>query len=105
VRIRLGALRRILREAEGGWPGKPLRNALSPDVNSREQLGTLNAQAIDTVGDPDELPEHLREPLVDPEDCEGPVPPEAENPYVGQDPFARDFAPQPFSGGGSIKRG
>lgn len=81
------------------------RNVLSPDINSREQLGAISAKAIDTVADPDGLPDHLLEPTVDPEECEGPVPPDAENPYVGQDPFARDVSPQPFSGGGAIKRG
>jgi hypothetical protein len=107
VRIRLGTLRKIIREvgANNSWPGQPMRNALSPDINSREQLGALSAKAMDTVDDPEDLPNHLFEPLVDPEDCYGPVPPVAENPYVGQDPFVRDYAPQPFSRGGSIRRG
>lgn len=109
MKIRLGTLRELIYEigASGGaWPGQPAgRSVLSPDINSREQLGAISARAIDTVADPDGLPDHLLEPTVTPEECFGPVPPDAEDPYVGQDPFARDFAPQPFSRGGSIKRG
>lgn len=60
---------------------------------------------MDTVNDPDGLPDHLFEPEVDPEDCFGPVPPDAEKPYVSMDPFTQDVSPQPFSGGARIKRG
>lgn len=103
----MGTLRRLLRETGGSsFPGQPVgKNVLSPDINSREQIGALTAKAMDTVADPEGLPDHLLDPTVTPEECEGPVPPDAEDPYVGQDPFARDYAPQPFSGGGSIKRG
>lgn len=79
-----------------------MKNALSPDINSREQLGAISAKALDTAGDPDGLPDHLLEPTVNPEDCYGPVPPDAEPVYVGADPFTRDFAPKPT---GNIKRG
>lgn len=79
-----------------------MRNSLSPDINSREQIGAITARAIDTADDPDGLPDHLREPQVDPEDCWGPVPPDSEPPYVGQDPFTRDTGPKPT---GSIHRG
>jgi hypothetical protein len=79
-----------------------MRNALSPDINSREQLGAISAKAIDTVDDLDGLPDHLLEPDVTPEECYGPVPPDSEPPYVGQDPFARDTSPNPT---GTIKRG
>ena len=112
MRMRLGQLRRMLAEAllseqgvDHNYPGRPAaRNVLSPDVNNREQLGSISAKGIDTVNDVDKMPDHLTEPAVDPEDCYGPVPPDAEPPYVGQDPFARDSAPSPFSGAG-IKRG
>jgi hypothetical protein len=105
--IRLGDLRRVIREAAGAsaFPGQPIRNALSPDINDREQIGSLTNKAMDTVDDPDGLPEHLREPTVDREDCFGPVPPTAEVPYVQVDPYEVDTAPQPFSYGGGIKRG
>jgi len=110
VKVRLGTLRRYLREAllrevgaNGSFPGEPYgRNVLSPDINSREQIGSLADKALDTADDPDGLPDHLREPQVSAEDCFGPVPPDAEPPYVGQDPFTRDTSPTPTS---SIKRG
>ena len=97
-------MRRILREvgANGSWPGQPIKNALSPDINTREQLGAISAKAMDTVDDPDGLPDHLLEPDVTPEECYGPVPPDSEPPYVGQDPFTRDTSPKPT---GNIKRG
>ena len=111
MRVRLGTLREYLREAlllsevgaNSSYPGQPYgRNVLSPDVNSREQLGAMSAKAIDTVQDPDGMPDHLLDPTVSPEDCYGPVPPDSEPVYVGQDPFARDAGPNPT---GSIKRG
>lgn len=105
MRIRLGTLKRIIREvgnSGGRWPGQPMRNALSPDINSREQIGAISAKALDTVADPDGLPDHLLTPTVDPADCYGPVPPTAEDPGVYQDPFVRDFSPNPT---GAIKRG
>jgi hypothetical protein len=115
MRVRLGTLREYLLEAilseqlllcvgsNGAFPGQPYgRNVLSPDINDREQLGKLSAKAIDTVQDPDGMPDHLLDPTVSPEDCFGPVPPDSEPPYVGQDPFARDVSPNP---GGNLKRG
>ena len=79
---------------ESGWATPPeptMRNPLSPDINSREQLGKLQS------GTPDEydIASHLTDPIEDEEDCYGPVPPDAEEPYVGQDPFVRDYGPLP----------
>lgn len=93
--------------AENGYnPGEIVaRNVISPATNSRESLGAISAKAMDTVDDPDGLPDHLLDPTVTPEECYGPVPPDAPEPYVGQDPFSRDYAPQPFSGGGRTNRG
>ena len=89
--------------ANGGFPGQPVgRNTLAPGVNRREQIGSLGDKAMDTVGDEDELPDHLKEPAVDPNDCFGPVPPSAEPPGVFSDPNVRDASPLPTSG---IKRG
>jgi len=108
MRITLGELRRIISTAlleAPAFPGQPIRNALAPDINTREQVGALSAKAMDTVEDPDGLPDHLLDPQVTPEECFGPVPPDAEDPGVHADPFVKDAAPQPFSGGGSIKRG
>lgn len=106
MRIRLGTLRELIRETlllcAPAFPGQPVgKNVLSPDINSREQIGNITAKAIDTVDDPDGMPDHLREPQEDPSDCYGPVPPDSEPPYVGQDPFTRDVSPLPT---GNIKR-
>jgi hypothetical protein len=78
-----------------------MRNSLSPDVNSREQIGAITAKAMDTVDDPDGLPDHLSEPQVDPSDCYGPVPPDSEPVGVYSDPYVRDSSPVPSS---AIKR-
>ncbi len=94
MKIRLGTLRRLIREATGSaWPGKPVDNVVSDEINSREALDTLRSVPPDTVADEEGLPDHLLDPNVDPEDCFGPVPPDRKNPnpYVGQDPFARDI--------------
>ena len=96
----MGTLRRILREAGAGgrFPKQPARNALSPDINSRENIEAMTAKGIDTRDDQDELPEHLREPMMTPEETFGPVAPSAEPPHVGQDPFVRGSSPLPTPG-------
>jgi hypothetical protein len=102
VRTTLRQLRRyILKElagsstSSGRFPGQPLKSVLSPDVNNREQLGAITAKAMDTVRDPEGMPDHLLDPTVTPEECYGPVPPDSEPVYVGQDPFVRDSSPNP----------
>jgi hypothetical protein len=98
MKITLGQLksiiREVLRESGGGWASAPqpvARNAMSPDINNRQAIGRLEfGTPID-----DDLPEHLRDPQEDPEDCFGPVPPTNGEPYVGQDPFVRDYSPLP----------
>jgi hypothetical protein len=103
MKITIRQLRSIIRdcilEAGGASPIPPqpyTRNAMSPDISHREQLGKLQ------TGEPiEELPEHLREPELTPEECWGPVPPIAKDPGVYQDPFARHFSPLPTPG---IKR-
>jgi len=107
VKIKLKELRRIIRDAlvnevgaNGSWPGQPvMRNALSPDINSREAIGKMTAKNLDT--DEEGVPEHLREPQVTPEECYGPVPPDSEPVSVHADPFTRDYSPNPT---GNIKR-
>jgi hypothetical protein len=98
MKITIGNLRQIIRkslsEAGGARPSRPqpyTRNAMAPDLADRVAIGRLE------TGEPEEeeLPPHLREPVVDFEDCYGPVPPIAGDPYVGQDPFARDYSPLP----------
>jgi len=103
VKITLNELRNIIRkvliEAGGGTPTRTMgagRNPMSPEKADREALSFLadNPTDID-LDDDDELPSHLRNPLEDPEDCFGPVPPVQGDPYVMQDPFARDTSPLP----------
>jgi len=98
----MGTLRRMLREAAGmdstRMHGTDMRDSMSPDINSREAIGNMTAKGIDTEDDWDALPEHLREPMLTPEECYGPVPPDAEEPYVGQDPFVRGSSPLPTPG-------
>lgn len=94
----------FIMEVGGGVPNKPQpyqRNAMSPDVATREPLDKMSKNDIDTDGDTD-LPTHLREPTLDMEDCYGPVPPTAEEPYTTQDPNVRDWGVLPTPG---IRRG
>jgi len=75
-----------------GYPMFPhIRDAMSPDMSSREELGRISFKSLD---DEDELPDHLVEPLYDEdEDLEGPVPRQNGNDvYVMMDPFAKDFS-------------
>lgn len=99
MRITLGELRRYIArklvESGGGTPTRSepyLSNPMSPATADREQLGSLADADIDT-DDGEELPPHLREPTLDADDCWGPVPPTQEDPYVGQDPYVRDYGP------------
>lgn len=71
-------------------------NPLSPSTNDREQLGYLADNPSD-VDPEDDMPSHLKDNTVNPEDCYGPVPPDNGDPYVQQDPFARDTSPLPTS--------
>lgn len=90
-------IREALEESGGGWasPPQPDGSALNVgSMNSREQLGNLKDRDIDTE-DGEELAPHLRDPLYEPEDTWGPVPPDAPDPYVQQDPFARDWGVMP----------
>ncbi len=69
-----------------------IRNAMSPEMSDREQLGKISKGE-----DPDELSPHLREPVYDYEDCYGPVPPSGKNPYAIPDPYTKDTSPLPTS--------
>lgn len=99
MKISVGQLRSIIRriilEAAGGitLPKNPvIRNAMAPDMASREQLGRI-AQPKD----PDELAPHLQEPVYAEEETWGPVPPTGKNPYSLPDPYAKDTSPLPTS--------
>lgn len=43
------------------------------------------------MDDPEEVSPHLMEPLYDKEDCYGPVPPTAQNPYALPDFYTKDY--------------
>jgi hypothetical protein len=95
MRITVGNLRRIIKEvleeAGGASPTPPrpnIRNAMEPSISDREQLGRISVRDKD---DPDALAPHLQEPEEDPEDCWGPVPPVAPNPYAMPDFYTKDF--------------
>jgi len=94
MKITLGKLRSIIKKAivegAGGTtlPRMPLiRNAVGPDFADREQLNLVSKKDIDN----DEVSPHLREPVYDEEDCWGPVPPTKKDPYILQDPYAKDY--------------
>lgn len=94
MKITIGSLKRLIRDAllEGGggttMPPRPMiRNPMSPSMADREQIGKNSIQNMDT----DEISPHLKDPVYDEEDCYGPVPPNAEQPYALPDPFAQDF--------------
>lgn len=103
MKIRLGDLKQLVKtalvETGGGTPMRTepfIGSAMSPSVASREQIGSLgDPEDIDTQDD-SELPTHLREPLYDEEDCYGPVPPTAEDPFVQADPYAQDWGAHPM---------
>lgn len=74
-----------------------VNNPLSPDINDREQLGYLADNLDDELSDDNDISSHLRDTVEDPKDCFGPVPPVQGDPYVQQDPLARDTSPLPTS--------
>ena len=89
MKIRLGELRRIIREvlveAGGGTTVPPQPVKTNPGISSmpnREQIGRISVKDLDN---PEELSPHLREPVHDEEDCWGPVPPTAPNPHAMPD--------------------
>ena len=88
-------VRSILRESGGGTtiPSRPMiNNPMSPSMADREQIGRISVKDID---DPEEISPHLQEPVYDEEDCWGPVPPDAPNPYVLPDMFNKDYSVLP----------
>lgn len=109
MKLTLGRFRSIVREAltregAGGVPSKAqpfIGDETGSTWNSREQLAALKDQDTDTETG-DELPPHLREPMYDADECFGPVPPDAPEPWILSDPFVRDSSPTPTPG---IRRG
>jgi hypothetical protein len=99
VRITVRNLKKIIRETLGGIPSRPIfgdyiRNAMSPEVTDREQLGWLADEPTD-IDDETGLASHLVEPGLTPEECWGPVPPLQGDPWIHQDLFTRDTSPIP----------
>jgi hypothetical protein len=99
MKIKLGALRRLVREAlleAGGGttlPPQPVtRNPMSPSLTDREQITKMS---ISNLEDEDALAPHLQDPQYEEEDCWGPVPPTAENPYALPDFYTNDFSVLP----------
>lgn len=91
-------LRAYIAEALSSTPGAPyIRNALSPAMSDREDIGPISHRDIDATDDDDEIASHLVDIEVTPEECFGPVPPDAEDPYVQLDPFTRDWSVLPKS--------
>jgi len=91
VRQLRGIIREVLIEAGGGTtipPRTMVNNPMSPSMPEREQIGRNSIKDMD---DPDELAPHLLEPVEEPEDCWGPVPPVAPNPYAMPDFYTKDF--------------
>ena len=95
MKIRLGELRRIIRQSimeAGGattMPPRPVtRDPNSPSMADREQLGRISIRDMD---DPDDVSPHLSDPIYDDEECWGPVPPKGANPYATPDPYTQDY--------------
>lgn len=98
MKLTIAELRRIIRTSlveTGGGTTLPrtaasIRNATAPDISDREQLGRIAKPR-----DPNEIAPHLREPLYDEEDCWGPVPPIAPDPYALPDMYTKDTSVLP----------
>jgi hypothetical protein len=98
----LECLRMYIAEALDSTVGAPyIRNVTSPAMSDREEIGPISKRDIDATDDDDEIASHLVDIEVTPEECYGPVPPDAEEPYVQMDPFTRGWSVLPTS---SIKR-
>ena len=93
MRIYLGELRTYIRaviaETGGGVAIKPQPRGTAPNTSNRTAIGHFGPPP------PIELPEHLRDEEITPEECFGPVPPEEEEPGVHADPYVRDASVLP----------
>lgn len=101
MRLTVGNLRKIIKEVlseSGGGisrKSKPtIRNPLSPNVSSREQIGSLGNHG-DNIND--DISNHLLGGNESFDDEYGPVPPNQESPRLSQDPFVRFSSPLPSS--------
>lgn len=110
MRVKLGDLREHLKvclEEAGGGVHVKRQPFQGSNLNQDFALDDLRWMDNHQNGEEDIAP-HLRddgsvgEDTNDDEDRYGPVPPTEGEPYVGQDPFARDTGPSPTPG---IRRG
>jgi len=99
MKLTVGNLRKLIKsalvEAGGGttMPPRPVtRDPMSSPGAEREQI---SKNSIVDKDDPEQISPHLQDPLYDNEDCYGPVPPNAEQPYALPDPFAQNFSVLP----------
>lgn len=96
TRILRSFIRQMVMLEAGGAPANAprpvLSNPMAPSMADREQIGRISIKDLD---DPEEISPHLREPVYDEEDCWGPVPPTAENPYALPDFYNKDYGVLP----------
>ena len=93
MRLSIGTLRRIIREAlvesGGGSSIGPRPTSTNPAISSisdREQIGRISIHDID---DDDTISSHLMEPDYDRKETEGPVQSTGKNPYASPDSLAK----------------
>lgn len=95
MRITIGKLRKIIREnliEVGGGVSIGSRpttsNPAISSISDREQIGRISVKDID---DSDDIAPHLKDPMYDRDEVEGPVPPTGEHPYASPDPINKDY--------------
>lgn len=99
MKITIRQLRNFIRneilEGAGAPPTKPAFSDTNdpnlPSLVDDEKLGKLAAARIEDEYE-ESLSSHLMNPVEDREDCYGPVPPVANDPYASQDPLARNWS-------------
>lgn len=102
MKLKSNILRTLIREvilqeiggAPANAPRQVINNPMAPSMADREQIGRISSKDIDS---PEEISPHLRDVLYDEEDCWGPVPPVAENPYALPDYYNKDYGVLPTS--------
>ena len=95
MKTTIGEIRQLIREilkeiSAGSMAASRLTGPGSGGsrIFDREQLDKISTSSL---GDPEELSPHLREPVEDEEDCWGPVPPVADPVGSITDPFSQDY--------------
>lgn len=93
------AVQSALLESSSDWASPPApagRSSRHQSINaySREPIERQSIQNIKN-DELDDIADHLKDEDDPDEDPYGPVPPIADNPYVMQDPFVRNYSPNP----------